>query len=221
MSTLELFTTDWREVWQGARSQEPVGAIFTRPEIVDLILDLAGYSPATIRLAELMVLEPSCGDGAFLETIVARLLESERIHKGSIDWAAPELDSALRAADISLPSLVSARGLIRSRLIGAACPRSERKSSLPNGQSILISCSTTGVSPSPSSWETRPTSAWRICQRPCWSTTGGRFRPPRIAPICTSRSFNGVCSYWPRTECWHSSVRIGLRKISTGRRCAG
>jgi hypothetical protein len=122
MSTLELFTTDWRELWQGAASQEPVGAIFTRPEIVDLILDLAGYSPATIRLAELTVLEPSCGDGAFLETIVARLLESERIHKGSIDWAAPELDSALRAADISLPSLVSARGLIRSRLIGAACP---------------------------------------------------------------------------------------------------
>lgn len=122
MSPLELFSTDWRELWKGADDQEPVGAVFTKPEVVELILDLAGYRSDVGPLSKKTVLEPSCGDGAFLGAIVDRLLESERVHSGSVDWEAVRLESALRAVDINVTSLDSARALIRNRLTADLCP---------------------------------------------------------------------------------------------------
>jgi hypothetical protein len=117
---LELFTTDWRELWQGTASQEPVGAVFTKPEIVELILDLAGYSPSG-RLATRPLLEPSCGDGAFLRAVVDRLLQSEKAYNG-IQWADTLLDDAIRAADINAASIESARSLVTAQLRDAGCP---------------------------------------------------------------------------------------------------
>lgn len=117
---LELFATDWRELWQDAASQEPVGAVFTKPEIVELILDLAGYVPSG-RLATRPLLEPSCGDGAFLKVVVGRLLQAEQGYKG-IQWADTALDDAIRAADISAASVESARVLVVTLLRGAGCP---------------------------------------------------------------------------------------------------
>ena len=56
---------------------EERGAIFTRKEVVDFILDLAGYT--TDRpLHELRLLEPSFGDGDFLLPAVERLMESAK-----------------------------------------------------------------------------------------------------------------------------------------------
>lgn len=118
---LELFTTDWRTLWDGAEGQGPVGAIFTRPEIVELILDLAGYDPEASRLADRPLLEPSCGDGAFLTAVVRRLLASETVHRGSVDWDDTSLDAAIRAADISEASVRSARGMIAAQLTAAGC----------------------------------------------------------------------------------------------------
>src|SRR4051812_34344156 len=106
---LDLFSTTWEELWAGRDGSEPVGAVFTRPEIVDLILDLAGYSPDSGRLAETRVLEPSCGDGAFVSKVIDRLLESERQFGSEKGWDDPLLDQALRAADINQPSLEAAR----------------------------------------------------------------------------------------------------------------
>ncbi len=51
------------------------GAIFTRREVVDFILDLAGYTTDR-RLNELTLLEPSFGNGDFLLPAVSRLLMS-------------------------------------------------------------------------------------------------------------------------------------------------
>jgi hypothetical protein len=51
------------------------GVVHTKPWLVELVLDLAGYLPEK-RLAELVVLEPSAGDGAFLSALVRRLVES-------------------------------------------------------------------------------------------------------------------------------------------------
>ena len=51
------------------------GEVFTRPWVVDMILDLAGYLPSA-RLFELTVVEPSCGSGAFVGPIVDRLVQS-------------------------------------------------------------------------------------------------------------------------------------------------
>ena len=51
------------------------GQVFTRRHIVDFMLDLAEYC-STKRLSNLSVLEPGCGDGAFLIPIALRLVAS-------------------------------------------------------------------------------------------------------------------------------------------------
>ncbi|MGH7788761.1 MAG: Eco57I restriction-modification methylase domain-containing protein [Candidatus Binatia bacterium] len=53
------------------------GVVLTKPHVVELILDLAGYT-SDRDLADQALLEPSCGHGAFLVAAVARLLESAR-----------------------------------------------------------------------------------------------------------------------------------------------
>lgn len=53
------------------------GAIFTRREVVDFILDLVGYTPDQ-TLHTLRLLEPSCGAGDFLLPAVDRLLAAWR-----------------------------------------------------------------------------------------------------------------------------------------------
>jgi adenine-specific DNA-methyltransferase len=59
--------------------QRPAGVIYTKPWMVELILDLAGYCPDR-PLAKMVALEPSAGDGAFLNAMVRRLVESCRRH---------------------------------------------------------------------------------------------------------------------------------------------
>jgi adenine-specific DNA-methyltransferase len=51
------------------------GQVFTRPHVVDFILDLAGYT-SDKPLHGLTLLEPGAGDGAFLTRAASRLLES-------------------------------------------------------------------------------------------------------------------------------------------------
>lgn len=55
------------------------GAVFTKRWVVDLLLDLAGYVPSA-DLAGRCVIEPACGDGAFLIPIIERLLEACAAH---------------------------------------------------------------------------------------------------------------------------------------------
>lgn len=120
MASLELFDLDWREVW-GAEIPESAGAVFTRPEVVELILDLAGYVPATQRLAAKSLLEPGCGDGAFLDLVIERLLASEVTHLGKVNWRDPLLENAICAADISESSITAARALIVRKLVACGC----------------------------------------------------------------------------------------------------
>lgn len=74
------------------------GAIFTRPEVVDFILDLVGYT-ADQPLFEKRLLEPSFGGGAFLLPIIRRLLGAWRAKrpKGS---ALDELAGAIQAVEL-------------------------------------------------------------------------------------------------------------------------
>src|SRR5690606_25317327 len=74
------------------------GAVFTRREVVDFILDLAGYT-ANPPLHEKRVLEPSFGAGDFLLPIIERLLSAWRAArpKGS---AFEELGNAIRAVEL-------------------------------------------------------------------------------------------------------------------------
>lgn len=58
---------------------EERGAIFTRREVVEFILDLLGYS-ASRPLHRLRLLEPSFGGGDFLLPAVDRLLDAWKVH---------------------------------------------------------------------------------------------------------------------------------------------
>ena len=63
-----------RDTQKAAYPNEPRGAVFTRPEVVEFILDLAGYTP-DCPIEDQRVLEPSFGEGDFLVPIVRRLMD--------------------------------------------------------------------------------------------------------------------------------------------------
>lgn len=76
-------------------SGEAHGVVLTKPEVVSLILDLAGYVPDR-DLARASLLEPSCGHGAFLVQAVERLMVSAK----AFDRDAADLVGAISAFDI-------------------------------------------------------------------------------------------------------------------------
>lgn len=118
---LRLLTPSWRDLWQGHPPDTSVGAIYTRPEIVDFILDLAGYSTDRGSLAALRVLEPSCGRGAFASRIVGRLIRSHLEDPAAKAWDDPRLDGAIRAIDLDARSLGVAREDALRALLAAGC----------------------------------------------------------------------------------------------------
>ena len=74
------------------------GAVFTRQEVVDFILDLAGYTEDQ-PLHEKRLLEPSFGRGAFLLPIIGRLLNAWRAARPN-GSALDELTDAIRAVEL-------------------------------------------------------------------------------------------------------------------------
>lgn len=77
---------------------EARGAIFTRSEVVDFILDLAGYTEDQ-PLHKKRILEPSFGGGDFLLPIVSRLLTAWRAAKSS-GSALDDLGDSIRAVEL-------------------------------------------------------------------------------------------------------------------------
>ncbi len=90
------------------------GEVFTRRWIVDLILDLAGYT-ADRDLAAMRAVEPSCGTGAFLGPMVERLIEACGSHGRRIIDAA----SAITATDLLADNVAASRALVIELLTGA------------------------------------------------------------------------------------------------------
>ncbi|MEI6106174.1 MAG: Eco57I restriction-modification methylase domain-containing protein [Opitutae bacterium] len=119
---LQLFEKSWLDVWEGHEPHEPVGAVFTKPPIIGLILDLAGYSSGKTRLADLRLLEPSCGDGAFISEAIRRLLTSEREHTKRIDWDDVAIERAITACDLNSGFVALARNSTTQFLIREGCP---------------------------------------------------------------------------------------------------
>jgi adenine-specific DNA-methyltransferase len=62
-----------------ARLGAQPGVIYTKNHIVELILDLVGYTPNE-RLTSRTLLEPACGHGNFLRSAVERLLRSSQLY---------------------------------------------------------------------------------------------------------------------------------------------
>ncbi|MCH7382271.1 Eco57I restriction-modification methylase domain-containing protein [Acinetobacter dispersus] len=77
----------------------PLGAIYTRSEVVSFILDLVGYTDDRV-LYQMSLLEPSFGDGDFLKIVVKRLVKSWKQSKNinSLDFKV--LINSIRAIEI-------------------------------------------------------------------------------------------------------------------------
>jgi len=100
---------------------EERGAIFTKREVVEFILDLVGYA-ADRPLHQMRLLEPSFGDGDFLLIVIERLLTAWKIHKGKSD-PVKALSDAIRAVELHHGSFAVTRekviALLQSEGIGS------------------------------------------------------------------------------------------------------
>ena len=90
------------------------GAIYTRREVVDFILDLAGYLTDK-KLFEMRLLEPSFGEGDFLLAIVERLVQSWQQHAPNSDVLA-SLSNALCAVELHRDSFESTKTRVIERI---------------------------------------------------------------------------------------------------------
>ncbi|MGE0531943.1 MAG: Eco57I restriction-modification methylase domain-containing protein [Hyphomonadaceae bacterium] len=86
---------------------EERGAVFTRREVVDFILDLVGYT-ADRPLHEARLLEPSFGDGDFLLPVIERLLQSHRAHAQAGSLTA-DLRNAIRGVELHTHTFLATR----------------------------------------------------------------------------------------------------------------
>jgi Eco57I restriction-modification methylase/TaqI-like C-terminal specificity domain len=96
------------------------GAVFTRIEVVDFILDLVGYH-SDKPLFRFRILEPSFGDGDFLFSIVSRLLKSWK--ENSLHVEVEELEGCLRAVELHKETYDKTRRALIQRLICENIPK--------------------------------------------------------------------------------------------------
>lgn len=94
------------------------GAVFTRREVVDAILDLAGYV-VDKPLHRLRLLEPSFGEGDFLLAVIDRLLEAYARDGGNAANASNSLGAAIRGVELHRASFDRTARRIESRLLQA------------------------------------------------------------------------------------------------------
>ena len=85
---------EWR-----AQGIEERGAVFTRREVVDFILDLAGYT-ADKPLHQARLLEPSMGQGDFLTPAIDRLLEAYAREVGGRGDIVDDLGDCILAVEL-------------------------------------------------------------------------------------------------------------------------
>lgn len=87
---------------------EARGAVFTRREVVDFVLDLAGYLPAK-QLHHLRLLEPSFGQGDFLLPAIERLVTAWHGSKNLDGDPVVSLSPCVRAVELHRASFESTR----------------------------------------------------------------------------------------------------------------
>ncbi|MFF8905892.1 Eco57I restriction-modification methylase domain-containing protein [Streptomyces olivaceoviridis] len=83
------------------------GEVFTRAWVVELILDLLGYT-ADKDLCDLKLVEPACGGGAFLTIVASRISASCHVHQRPITDAI----DAVRAFDLLGRNVEQSRSLV-------------------------------------------------------------------------------------------------------------
>lgn len=101
---------------------EERGAIYTKREVVDFILDLVGYE-ADKPLTRYRILEPSFGDGDFIHPIVDRLLASAQREPGGL--TVKRLKPALRAVELHRATYLKHRASLAEKLQGIGLSAAE------------------------------------------------------------------------------------------------
>lgn len=92
------------------------GEVFTRRWVVELMLDLVEYTPDR-ELADLTVVEPAVGSGAFWRVLLERLTTAL---PAAGHWEG--LDNALRGYDIEQTNVDHCRALTVTHLVASGCP---------------------------------------------------------------------------------------------------
>lgn len=92
------------------------GAIFTKREVVEFILDLCGYT-ASQPLIKLRLLEPSFGGGDFLLPAIDRLLASWKITGDAADPLS-NLGPCIRAVELHRSTFIRTQAAVIARLVG-------------------------------------------------------------------------------------------------------
>lgn len=88
------------------------GVVYTKPWVVDLMLDLSGYT-SDRDLASLYIVEPAAGDGSFVYRIVERLLDSCALYQRPIAVTS----DALLAYELDPTSAEGCRDSVRQLLL--------------------------------------------------------------------------------------------------------
>lgn len=115
--TLPIF--DFSDAVEGfaAHSAEERGAIFTRREVVEFILDLSGYT-VDQPLQKYRLLEPSIGHGDFLLAVAERLLTAYESHVLDRSGIVNDLSNTIRAVEVHRQSIQSTRAKLLGLLLG-------------------------------------------------------------------------------------------------------
>ncbi|MER6332683.1 Eco57I restriction-modification methylase domain-containing protein [Streptomyces sp. NPDC001034] len=111
MATIELFSTDDLSLPESLQKAVEHGEVFTRAWVVELILDLLGYTTDK-DLCDLRLVEPACGGGAFLTVIASRISESCHARQRPISDAI----DAIRAFDLLGRNVEQSRTLVTETL---------------------------------------------------------------------------------------------------------
>jgi hypothetical protein len=111
VATSALFSTDDLPVPASLQEAVEHGEVFTRAWVVELILDLLGYT-ADKDLCDLRLVEPACGGGAFLTVVASRISASCRAHRRPLTDAI----DAVRAFDLLRRNVEKSRALIAETL---------------------------------------------------------------------------------------------------------
>ena len=96
-------------------SIEARGAIFTRGEVVDFVLDCSGYT-ADRPLHRMRLLEPSFGEGDFLLPVIDRLLAAWQAGRKAVDDPVAVLSNCVRAVELHRTTSALTRQAVISRL---------------------------------------------------------------------------------------------------------
>ena len=104
------------EVSYAGANEKLRGAVFTKPAVVDFMLDLAGYTEDTALHRRL--LEPACGNGSFLLAVTGRLIRAWQ-RSGLADTV---LDNAVKAVEVDELTITETRQALVRRLIASGLP---------------------------------------------------------------------------------------------------